>query len=489
MKLKRFMLVTFVLLAILTIGAVSATDATDDSKLSQVLDNFEIVNSPVADEVLADDYNEPEEGSEGSPIDIYDEAYVGDNIVDVRLENGSSGYVKINDDEDNEFFNKDLADDGWDSETDEEDDNYVHYRISSSMLAPELSAGEHTLNVFVFNENDEEIASNSKTVNLFDRDVYDENGVHIEIEVLQISLEENNAIVSIKALADATNNVNVVLNGDEDNYEFEKALNEFSTIEDDEDENYKWYFIKPSDFEGIKSGDYFLQLAYTIDENTINRETNIRLVSDDENNGDGDDEGFEFDYWVRHIVSIDDSDRDIVSFNDPGEGTLNITISGNGETHIITCELNSDERVELILEDLEIIEMGVYQISAKYITLSGDESDFEEGQLIVGYAAIVDEFDIRDGDATGSIHQGMHFPAKPFDEVTVSIKFSTPVRELRIIFRNSGFWNRMLISCEFGCINGNIGTIYKSQFSGTAKHSAECFFQYVSSSQKIDKTI
>ena len=47
----------------------------------------------------------------------------------------------------------------------------------------------------------------------------------------------------------------------------------------------------------------------------------------------------------------------------------------------------------------------------------------------------------------------------------------------------------MLISSKFACVNGNIGSIYDTKFSGTVDHLAECFLQNISTCQKINKAI
>ena len=394
MKIKKIMLVTLLLLAILTVGAVSASEdiASDDNLAAS--DDVDII---------ADEDEGGEEGFEEeseSPINIYEEAYVGENIIDVMLESESEGNISISYDG-TEYFNQELSDD-WDSEPDDEDDNYVHYYINSNMLDPELTAGEYELTVNYLDETGELILNNTNTVKLFERNTYENEtyDITINIEVLKIDIDDDNAIISIKANTDASNLINVTLTNDDESYEFVKELNEISDYEvDEDDDTYNWYFIKASNFEDIKAGDYQLTLIYYADEDTtIQRDANIRLVQDEED-GEEEDEEFDFDVEFKHVSHVEfDWWMDVLSINNPGEGNFTITISNNGTTNTIIKELNNkSESYGWKLTDLNITKMGIYEISVAYIL--EDETDVFNGTLMVSEAIVPNEFDITDENA------------------------------------------------------------------------------------------
>lgn len=293
MKYKKIMLIALVLLAVLTIGAVSATEdiASDDGlaasdDVTVIADGDDNDLDPVVDESGEGDGNEEEE--EYNPIYIYEEAYVNSTIGSVYLDYNASGRIVVND-ENNEYLNESLSDLPYD-----DDGEGFYYYFDSEMFNPPLEAGDYELTVTYFNDDGVGVYNRTSGIELVNRVSYQlYGGVVIEIATLPVSLQTNDALVSIRALRNATDLVCVLLVDDEDSFPFEKRLNQLEYgYYDADDSDYYWFSIIASDFEGIHGGDYSLELRfYPNDGSSFEHNATVTVVNEDEDEETGEGEG------------------------------------------------------------------------------------------------------------------------------------------------------------------------------------------------------
>ncbi|WP_298498752.1 hypothetical protein [uncultured Methanobrevibacter sp.] len=399
MKLNKILIVSLLLLAIMTIGAVSATDSSDVSTLSQADDGQLSIDNSYSGDLLGDgEGNEPDAGSNEPSITIYSEAYVDDTIVDVRLVNGSEGSIKIEDGANN-YFNESLG--NLQSEVDGDDDNFVHYFIASSKLVPALSVGKEYDLTVTYTDGDGNDFSNDGSVILFERNqiTYSQFNITINIETISVNFDNDDALASIRARDDAQNKIAVVLTNDEDNFrdEFECELDKFdpNNIEDDADSDYNWFIVRPSDFRDVGPGNYNLNFTYFDDAGSIQQYGEVRLTTDGE--------GFDFNPIIKPIYSIDYEDywwRAAVRVNSPGDGNFTVIVSKNGADNTLIFEQYGEDVAEWNLDDLQISEMGAYEIFVKYTSPNGDVTDVCEGKLIVSEMIVPEEFDVNNPNST-----------------------------------------------------------------------------------------
>ncbi|MBE6500471.1 MAG: hypothetical protein E7Z80_08020, partial [Methanobrevibacter thaueri] len=184
MKLEKIMLITFMLLAVLTIGAVSATDDIVSDNLTVIDDGDSIESSVDNTDLLSEDDDGDDEGS----------LYINDGLITYKevagLETGkemdSGRLVVIDDNTGDVYFNKTLA--SMEYNTDMmgyKYDRYNGYYIFKNDL--NLTSGYYELNTTYYDDDYNIIESVIGSVYI-DKDSY--------VTDAEVDIDDGNAIVA-----------------------------------------------------------------------------------------------------------------------------------------------------------------------------------------------------------------------------------------------------------------------------------------------------
>ncbi len=288
------MLVTLVLLAILTLGAVSATDDAISDGLA-VSDDGDSLETPVNDGGTLSDDEDPEFGTyvEDSVIDENDEDYdEDDSVAGIVLPENATGTFKIDKVIDGGYvnlFSSDVPDDiddddHWD---DGDYDNTIECEVCVSDLIDKFNdktiVDGTILKLYFVDDTDNEITDWT----LYEKVIIDdgelefeeiedsgedtgEEGVIIEVHTdmeFNIDTDLDSILAEISVVKGLNGNITISVydeDEDEDIYFFNKALGDFTRKEDSEGEfvNFTNYKIALGDLNDL--GDFLNYERFTL---------------------------------------------------------------------------------------------------------------------------------------------------------------------------------------------------------------------------------
>jgi hypothetical protein len=394
MRLKKIMLVTFVLLAVLTIGAVSAAEDVASDDALTVVDNGDSIESPVNDgDLLSDGDDGDEDDEEDVSLDIGDggddkynlseEYELNAAFVTATVRNGTEGNLTVStfDDYNNEivFFNEDLKNI---KDTDEYDVNFTDYYVSLNdltnytdfivnynMFAVALISGNGTVmdsctGSIYFDE-----ASNTVVLSLIDEDDEDDGVVlWVDDDIIDLNLDGavENPFAAVSVRNDLNGTVRIIVTRDGDEiYYFNKSLDNITSHKDDEDyDGFTTYMITLLDLtdypEFLKNSRF--ELAF-FDEDDILIDSGKYYIGYDEDNN-----------WLV-FLDMNDDDGVVIWVNCVDE--LNLTLLGaaenpfanvlvdDGLTGNITISVrDGDDEIYFYNEDID--QVRVYEYQSEY---------------------------------------------------------------------------------------------------------------------------
>ena len=293
MKFKKIMLVTFLLLAVLTIGAVSASDDVASDNLT-VSDDGDSIDSPVDDANLLSDDGEEGEGDEEledvnfwvNDEDEFSESEYGNAFCGATIKNGVTGNITVTSG-DKTFFNKALTDFGESSSPYDKNENFTVYFISLNdvELFEGIQGDTFKMSLLDDDQYDMEfkVYNDEGNFTFDDAEHDDENDIYIwgeDDEKGPLYTDSKGRVVSVDIFDGSEGTIYVIVN-EKDTFEWEIKCEEW--------EDFPYHQWTLSDLNIENPGEYNITVKCneeTIANGTLNvvewDENSYRVVKDDE---------------------------------------------------------------------------------------------------------------------------------------------------------------------------------------------------------------
>ena len=231
----------------------------------------------------------------------------------------------------------------------------------------------------------------------------DEIDFYVNEDEINISEENDDELVMSVTVFDEFADENAVINITGVDYCFCKNLTDtFSYKQRNLDDTAFVYGITFKDvvfFKNLKNN-CIVDFAFIYGDEVITSDKYTFIFNEDENYIKLNlKEDFNFDLDLKNTSSLG-FNQEILNIVTPDEGNFTIQISSNGETKTFVHEINEDDvstgYIIWTLDDLEISNRGLYNISAEYISPAGDETVvFKDFILTVFNITILEEFDVK----------------------------------------------------------------------------------------------
>ena len=372
MKFKKIMLVTIVLLAILTMGAVSASEdvASDDDGLA-VIDGDASIDAPV-DEVKTDDVlSSPYEENSFDPI-FEDEAYLESDkaIVDINTPDEGNFSISVDNGAETNVLNHEINED-------DVDEGYIQWTLEDLEIT---EPGTYFITAkYISPSGDETTIFDGYELLVLPGEGPDdsEDGVVIwvpngdEKEFDVTNEEDLDAPFALISVSNEFSQGNIIRIWDEDENDdggrifFEKSLSEITNTRPDDDyENFTIYLISLSDF-----GD-------SLEDFLISKHLKIEFFDVDENDeyDEIDSRSYQVDYDDESIVKFWEIDDEDDEEDDAEDGVVIWVPDGEDKEFDVTNEGDLNEPFAFVSVQNDLYGRIVFMVWS-------DEEDEEQVQF------------------------------------------------------------------------------------------------------------
>ena len=410
MKIKYLIIVSLIL-AIITIGAASASQdiASDDGLAASDGDDQVSIDNDDSLSEEGDDLDDGEDdwndnSDESDFIDINQEVAINDEndyFAEVELDATAQGNISVSVDG-NKVYDKNLDQIKWENGTiwnnDDElvQDESVHvYKLYLTDLDYTFEAGNsYDFNVSYFDG--ENTYYSTETVSIYKKDIITQDGITIEIDSQnKCYIDEESYFIDITAPISADGNVTVVIY-DGDSVKYTRTL-KLSEIEerylDEEDETCSYQISAKEIDEEFEIGTYDVEVTYAqdgIEDITLTGTVIFTSMAEEENPYKG--------YLNQNEVQIENTEETLISVFCPegteGKFVINIRddeyVTINSVEHNITVD-DYGKTISWNIESLGITAVGNYQVEVYYYGTEEYDHDYVTG----GTLHIVDDTQFR----------------------------------------------------------------------------------------------
>ena len=403
MKIKHLVIVGLIL-AIITIGAVSATEDVDVATAEDDMGVDEVMQAPVDEDVIGEDSSD-EVLSDVSADDFYisinDEHTLFSDTATVSVQKRdfyfSGGNISVSVDDREQKYTKELIENDWG----------CVFNLAELDI---VESGNYLIKV--------QFVSDAQTLDLYEKTVTvkDITANYFETSIKGATLSTSNNVVSI--FSPCLYEGSFVVTVGEEEQEYSKEVSKYQT---------EWSFSL-SDLKITEAGEYLIKVRFTAGSKSV--DLGEKRITVKEFNKDY----FETNIYETAVLSNEYTAFVSVEWKSGITGNITVTV---GDNEIINDVDNWNNYLYFKLDDLNITEAGNYHIKVQYISEDGNTVfDLGEGTLNVKTYQVIasiekdtvpitdDEYPVVDvrweGDVDGTLYVSVNSNTVSNDHIMTS---------------------------------------------------------------------